>query len=133
MHSRSAHAHKQTGVNSNLDQHTDAIMQMNVESTQRKLATKICRHEPSQRRMRTGTQAYTNHKSWLLKLLNIPPRAVNLHSQTISPTVCVSTVLEHIIKPNQGHLQDCFDQQFLPNSEITSPVTACLTFTCTLG
>lgn len=62
-------------------------------------------------------------KSWSLRLLNIPP-------VDCLPPLCLHSPGTNT-KLSQGHLQDCFGQQFLPNSLIASSVTACLTFTHT--
>lgn len=48
-----------------------------------------------------------------LELLNIPQCSVNLHSPVHLPPLCLHSPGTNT-KPSQGHLQDCFGQQFLP-------------------
>jgi len=86
-------------------------------------------HGRTQRRMHAHKRL--SPKAASFDLLNIPPRSVNLHSAGRLPPAVSQHSPGTNTKPSQGHLQDCFGQQFLPNSQIASPVTGCLTFTRT--
>ena len=79
------------------------------------------------RHTRTHTRTLLHRptpKSWSLQLLNIPPCSLNLHSPPRLPPLCLHSPGTNT-KLSQGHLQDCFGQQFPPppNSQIASSVT----------
>lgn len=131
------HARRRTGVDSNT--YADPVtptfclacttLNKHCVSTERETDAEVCGKVPF---------AYTRHiykdqppKSWSLQLLNIPPHSGNLHSADhLPPLLCLHSLGTNT-KLSQGHLQECLGQQFFPNSQIASSVTACLTFTHT--